>query len=245
MSSATDPLLARPPPPPYHLYDRTLYQANSGVATERGKSRSKSSPWTWAIVAIILSFIVLGVIAAATQMSSSAARRLERDRQEWDMQRANWNTERRRWQEERADWNKEEENWKSKLNNLRETFESEQHQQELVRAQWRQEQDTWMNRLDRLREAFAEEKHVEERAREQWRLEEERRRQQEGPEARSRWLSALWEQPRAARCLAYNVREYTAQIRESEVCKDAPLALEGTIAMAHSCRVVSHSKFAR
>lgn len=110
-------------------------------------------------------------------------------------------------------------------------FERERQEWGSVRAHWEEERQRRM----REQSEWESEKRAQESMREQWRQDEERHRQQEGPEGRSRWLSALWEEPQAGRCLAYNVREYTAQIRGPEVCKDAPLALHGTTTMPHIC----------
>ena len=143
-------------------------------------------------------------------------------------------SERQRWESEQADWDRERQ---SRLKEQRE-WDLKREEQQQAEHDAAAELDRLQDTIASLRSTLAEEQRARARAREEWRQDEERHRAQEGPEERARWLSALWNKPQGARCLAYNTREYTTEINGSEVCNDAPLDLYGTITMAHSCSVV-------
>ena len=114
-------------------------------------------------------------------------------------------------------------------------------ERERVRREWQKEREVFVEEQrawDQARRRWDREDKKMTQLRQQWEIERKQhdREVQQWLDEQTHRLGLLWNEPQAGdHCVAYGTREYTAQLDEIAVCKNAPIMIHGRNITASTC----------
>ena len=114
-------------------------------------------------------------------------------------------------------------------------------ERERVRREWQLERDTYQEeriKRDIMREQWEREDRLRAQQNQQWEVDRQRHAKEVKGwlDERARMLGRLWNEPQAGgHCIAYNTREYTAELDAFAACKTAPIMIHDRNITSAAC----------